>query len=147
MTTQCCHSELWDGRCHSELQCDVPSTSYVPWGKIPSKNTHHVFGTGTGAGTTSSVAQLQQNMQVAAKTETEKFMLEEGRRTQLLQENLELKARLRNVLQYMNTSSKTPAMTHAMKLLPVLSEMDQLPKVDYKQLLDSQIEKNGHLIQ
>ncbi|CAD7957261.1 unnamed protein product [Amoebophrya sp. A25] len=63
-------------------------------------------------------------------------------RDQLLGENLCLKARLRNILQYMERSATTPSMTHARKLLPVLQEMD-LPPVSYHELLTEQLRKNS----
>ncbi|CAD7926313.1 unnamed protein product [Amoebophrya sp. A120] len=65
----------------------------------------------------------------------------EVERDQLVEENLRLKARLRNVLQYMERSSRTPSMQHAKKLLPVLQEMD-LPPVNYQDLLKEQLRKN-----
>jgi len=73
----------------------------------------------------------------------EDFVLDQAEleRDGLVEENLKLKARLRNVLQYMERSSRTPSMQHAKKLLPVLQEMD-LPPVNYQDLLREQLRRN-----
>lgn len=71
----------------------------------------------------------------------EQFVLENARHAKLQQENLELKARLRNILQFISEQSQTPSITHAQKFLDPLTQMD-LPTVHYQDLLEKQLKDN-----
>lgn len=76
----------------------------------------------------------------------EKFRPEEEQRSRLLAENLTLKARLRNVLAFLDLTNATPSIAQARKLLSALEASGStLPTVDYTELLKDQVRRNTEI--